>query len=145
MSHLRSLCKHFRANPSVELQSSDYVGAFNAIASGITKSTHVKAFVYLTAFAFMGVTASISGVAPDINTFSKQALDMSAKIDLARSSTGVTIGLLAQSVQLCAELCSSFMRDGFQAFWSSDAKVMRKMQDDGRLILQRTSRFTVIS
>ena len=143
MGHLSALCKHFRSQPKVELQSSDYIGAFSAIASGITKSTHVRAFVYLTAFAFMGVTASISGVAPDINAFSKQALEMSTKIDLARSTTGVTIGLLTQSVQLCAELCSSFMRDGFQAFWSSDAKTMRKMQDDGKAILLRASRFAV--
>lgn len=144
VGYLRVLRECFKTQqPKVELQSSDYVGTLGAIASGITKSSHMKAFVYLSAFAFMGVTASISGVAPDINAFSKQAMEMSNRLDLTRTTTGVTVGLLAQSIQLCAELCSSFMRDGFQAFWSNDAKVMRKMYEDGKAILQRTSKFAV--
>lgn len=142
-SHVNVLHEYFSITPKTELHSSDYLGVLESLANGISKSSHARAFVYLTSFAFMGVTASLSGIAPDINAFSKQALEISNRLDFMRTTTGTTFGLLTHAIQLCVELCSSFMRDGFQAFWSSDAKTLRVMHDKGKDLLQRSSHFTI--
>lgn len=130
------LCEYFKtvSEPKVELHT-DVYSAVTAVTSGISKATHLRAFVYLSAFSFMSISAANSGVFPSFNDFSKEALALSNMMDITKTTTGTTVMLLSQAIGLCTDFVRNFMNRGFKALWMSDSRMLNEMLEEGRRVL----------